>query len=74
VLLKWNTGKMVDERTRVIRDLLRRLAEVGIEPERPWSATHVPGEGWTFAQDDESASSSSSPRERESIGAKVQPK
>jgi len=51
---------MVDERQRVIRDLLLRLAEVGINPDRPFLADFIPGRGWTFSQDDESASSSSS--------------
>jgi len=60
VLLKRNTGKMVDERQRVIRDLLQRLAEVGVDPDRPFQATFLPGVGWTFENYDESASSSSS--------------
>lgn len=57
---------MVDERTLVIADLLVRLAEVGINPDRPWSATWIPGAGgWAFAQEPEnpkppSGSSSSS--------------
>jgi len=51
---------MVDERQRVIRDLLQRLAEVGINPDRPFHADFIPGLGWSFGQDDESASSSSS--------------
>jgi len=51
---------MVDERTRVIRDLLQRLAEAGVDPDRPFQATFVPGRGWVFENYDESASSSSS--------------
>lgn len=75
MLLKRNTGKMVDERTRVIRDLLLRLSEVGIEPEAGFTATHLPGEGWIFEPDVGSvSSSSSSSRKRETFGAKVQPK
>lgn len=50
----------MDERQRVIRDLLLRLEEAGIHPERPFDATFIPGVGWTFEQSAESASSSSS--------------
>lgn len=42
---------MMDERQRVVRDLLLRLAECGIAPEEPFTATHLPGEGWTFDAD-----------------------
>lgn len=64
---------MVDERQRVIRDLLIRLAEAGIVPDRPFDAVFVPGLGWTFEQDpprDNGSSSSSSagvPREKEYV-------
>jgi len=51
---------MVDERQRVIRDLLLRLAEVGINPDRPFVADFIPGRGWSFAQDDDESVSSSS--------------
>lgn len=50
----------MDERSRVIRDLLIRLAEVGINPDRPFLADFVPGKGWVFSQDDRELSSSSS--------------
>jgi len=52
---------MVDERQRVIRDLMLRLEAAGIAPDSAFSATFVPGEGWTFANEsDETVSSSSS--------------
>lgn len=51
---------MMDERQRVIRDLLLRLEEAGIVPERSFDATFVPGLGWSFEQSAASASSSSS--------------
>jgi len=51
---------MVDERLRVIRDLMVRLSELGIEPEAGFSATFVPGEGWTFSSETVEAGSSSS--------------
>lgn len=63
MLFARNTGKMVDERQRVIRDLLLRLEAVGISPERPFDASFVPGLGWTFEQVDGSASSPSSSAE-----------
>lgn len=55
---------MVDERQRVIRDLLLRLSESGVDPAGPFSATFIPGQGWTFAQEPrgEAGSSSSSPQ------------
>lgn len=49
----------MDERSLVIRDLLVRLAEVGINPDRPFLADFIPGQGWTFSQDDRELSSSS---------------
>jgi len=48
----------MDERQRVIRDLLQRLAEVGINPDRPFSADWVPGLGWAFSQEGRELSSS----------------
>jgi len=52
---------MVDERRRVIADLLVRLSEAGIEPDSKWSATFLPGLGWAFdAEPSEDVSSSSS--------------
>ncbi len=60
MLFARNTGKMLDERQRVIRDLLLRLEEAGVAPERPFDATYVPGLGWSFEQSSESVSSSSS--------------
>lgn len=50
---------MMDERTRVIRDLLVRLEEAGIAPDGPFLADFVPGQGWTFSQDDRELPSSS---------------
>lgn len=41
---------MVDERQRVIRDLLLRLAENGISPDEPFDATFIPGVGWSFSR------------------------
>jgi len=49
----------MDERSRVIRDLLVRLHEVGISPDRPFSVDFIPGEAPRFH--DESASPSFSP-------------
>lgn len=43
---------MMDERSRVIRDLVIRLEEVGIKPDRPFLADFIPGQGWTFSQDE----------------------
>lgn len=51
---------MVDERLRVIRDLMLRLQEAGISPNSAFSATFIPGEGWTFSGDSSEAVSSSS--------------
>lgn len=51
---------MVDERTRVLRDLMLRLQEAGIRPDSAFSATYLPGEGWTFSSEDHEAGSSSS--------------
>lgn len=51
---------MVDERRRVIADLLVRLSEAGIEPESRWTATFLPGLGWAFEAEPEAVSSSSS--------------
>lgn len=51
---------MVDERQRVIQDLLVRLAELGISPDEPFDATFIPGLGWSFEQNAGSASSPSS--------------
>jgi len=52
---------MVDERQRVIRDLLVRLHEVGISPDEPFSVDFIPGEAPRFhTERDESGSSSSS--------------
>lgn len=51
---------MMDERQRVIRDLLVRLAEAGIQPDRPFLADYIPGQGWVFSQDEREPSSSSS--------------
>lgn len=45
---------MVDERQRVIRQLLLRLEESGIAPERGFMADFIPGRGWTFSQSDDS--------------------
>lgn len=64
---------MVDERSLVIRDLMLRLEAVGIEPERGFTATFIPGEGWTFEQSDESASSSSSAGTGGANATKVRP-
>lgn len=50
---------MVDERQRVIRDLLQRLAEVGISPDEPFDATFIPGRGWSFERHEAVSSSSS---------------
>jgi len=51
----------MDERQRVIRDLLLRLHEAGISPDEPFSVDFIPGEAPRFhTQRDESASSSSS--------------
>lgn len=46
---------MMDERARVIRDLIIRLNEVGINPDRPFIADFIPGQGWTFSQDEHGA-------------------
>lgn len=51
---------MVDERQRVLRDLMLRLEEAGIAPDSAFSATYIPGEGWTFTSDEPASGSSSS--------------
>lgn len=51
---------MMDERQRVIRDLLLRLEEVGIRPDEPFDATFIPGAGWSFERHEAVSSSSSS--------------
>ena len=60
---------MMDERQRVIRDLLLRLHEAGISPDEPFSVDFFPGDPPLFHTG--SASSSSSPREREVSDAPV---
>jgi len=50
----------MDERQRVIRDLLVRLHEVGINPDEPFSVDFVPGEPPVFRSESASSSSSSS--------------
>jgi len=75
VLLKRNTGKMVDERQRVIRDLLVRLEEAGICPNEPFDAVFTPGVGWRFEQGEAvSSSSSSAGGARHATGQKPIPK
>jgi len=39
---------MMDERQRVIRDLLLRLHEAGISPDAPFSVDFIPGEAPRF--------------------------
>jgi len=39
---------MMDERQRVIRDLLLRLHEAGIGPDEPFSVDFIPGEAPRF--------------------------
>ena len=51
---------MMDERQRVIRDLLLRLHEAGISPAEPFFVDFIPGEAPRF-HSDVSASSSFSP-------------
>lgn len=51
---------MVDERTRVLRDLMLRLEEAGVSPDSAFSATFIPGRGWSFESDEHGASGSSS--------------
>lgn len=51
---------MVDERQRVIRQLLISLHRIGIDAEQGFTATFIPGQGWTFEQDDGGTSGSSS--------------
>jgi len=50
---------MVDERQRVIRDLLQRLHEVGISPDEPFSVDFIPGEAPRFSSESASSSFSS---------------
>lgn len=64
---------MMDERQRVIRDLLLRLEEAGIVPERPFDATFIPGLGWRFEQSSESVSSSSSAETGVANATKIRP-
>lgn len=66
---------MVDERQRVLRDLMLRLEEAGIAPNAAFSATYVPGQGWTFSSESVEAASSSSSAggTRETQSSNVQP-
>lgn len=56
---------MVDERRRVIADLLVRLSEAGIEPDSKWSATFLPGLGWAFEAESQDASGTEATDKRE---------
>lgn len=56
---------MVDERRRVIADLLVRLSEAGIEPETRWTATFLPGLGWAFEAESEEPSRAEATDKRE---------
>jgi len=47
---------MMDERQRVIRDLLVRLHEAGISPDEPFSVDFLPGEAPRFRSGSESPS------------------
>lgn len=64
---------MVDERLRVIRDLMLRLQEAGISPHSAFSATFIPGEGWTFSSESNEvvSSSSSSAGDARATSAKI---
>lgn len=50
----------ISERERVIANLVRSLESVGIDPDGPFSATFIPGEGWTFSSDAPTQTGSSS--------------
>jgi len=63
---------MLDERSRVIRDLLLRLHEVGIQPDEPFSVDFIPGEAPRFHS--ESAAPSSSLQSGSSNAAKILPR
>lgn len=54
---------MLDERAQVIARLNRLLMEVGVHPDRPFSAVYTPGQGWAFFEDEVPSGSSSSLRE-----------
>lgn len=64
---------MVDERRRVIADLLVRLSEAGIEPESQWTATFLPGVGWAFEAERRDVSPSSSAGVADATTKSVQP-
>jgi len=49
---------MMDERQRVIRDLLLRLHEAGISPDAPFSVDFIPGEAPRFHSESGSPSPS----------------
>jgi len=61
----------MDERQRVIRDLLLRLHEVGINPDRPFSVDFFPGEPPRFSQDESDVPSFSSDTTGGVSGSKV---
>jgi hypothetical protein len=50
---------MMDERQRVIRDLLLRLHEAGISPDEPFYVDFIPGQAPRFHQDESAAPFSS---------------
>jgi len=64
----------MDERQRVIRDLLIRLHEVGINPDRPFSVDFLPGAPPRFSQDESDGPSSSLATTGGASGSKVLPK
>jgi len=64
----------MDERQRVIRDLLLRLHEAGISPDRPFSVDFLPGEAPRFSQGESDAPSFSPGTTGAVSGTKILPK
>lgn len=62
---------MLDERSRVIRDLLQRLHEVGISPDEPFSVDFIPGEAPRFRSGSESPPSFSADVSGSSNASKI---
>lgn len=65
---------MMDERQRVIRDLLVRLHEAGISPDEPFSVDFIPGEAPRFRSESESPSLFSSGVSGSSNATKILPR
>lgn len=51
---------LLSERELVIRSLHAALEDAGINPDGPFTATYIPGEGWTYETEGQAAADKSS--------------